>query len=600
MSAELNLQQLDRMIHSLHHRGPDGFGKTIFKTCLLGHTRLSVIDLTTGHQPMRSALSDKTIVFNGEMYGFQKIRAELSSYPFNTTSDTEVILALYEEKGPDCLAMVPGMFAFAIWDDTNQTLFAARDRLGENPFYYAFGKEGEFIFASEIKAIIASGLIEPELDLSSLEHYLKYLYVNPSKTIYQNIHTLPPGHLLIWSDGDVKVRRYWSAIVPLQQISLESAVTEFCYLLEQAVTDQMVSDVPIGAFLSGGLDSSTIVALASRQKSNLLTFSFGFGDAINELPYALSIAERYGTNHKELTPNTFDLSDLIVRMADIYDEPFADSSNFPTYLISEQARKYVKVVLTRDGANELLGGYTWWYRPLLQYINTHSKNPKEQLIRFTARIAAELASRMNIRLPGMGRIQHLRYRTVKEAYKGKTPLFSDNELLRLCRFSLKKHTYDSPLHWDSTNSVNDALLMDIENYLPGDSLVKIDRASMAHGLELRAPFLDIKVASFCLSLPGTLKISEEEDKIFIRRAFKEEWTDIIRKRGKQGFGAPVEIWLKDEGIQDLIKKYLQDPNAKVFRYLAFDPVQVITKECSYQLWTLLVLSIWLEKNLRND
>jgi len=288
--------QLKKMTDSLSHRGPDAEGFYFFKDCGLGHRRLSIIDLKTGDQPMLSYNGQAGVVFNGEIYGYQEIKKNLSNYSFQTTSDTEVILALYEKYGENFVKHLPGMFAFALWDDKNKKLICARDRFGEKPLYYALGKNGEFIFASEIKAILASDLIKPKLNKKSLIHYLKRLYVHPYSAIYENIYVLPPAHFLIYQNKKIKINRYWQMPELNYQITFDEAIEKFKKLLFEAVKKQLVTDVPVGAFLSGGLDSSTIVAIASQYKKNLNTFSFGFGEWINELPYALEIARKYKTN----------------------------------------------------------------------------------------------------------------------------------------------------------------------------------------------------------------------------------------------------------------------------------------------------------------
>jgi asparagine synthase (glutamine-hydrolysing) len=332
------------MAQALHHRGPDGSAVYFFENCALGHNRLSIVDLATGEQPMITPDKNRGIVFNGEIYGYKEIKEALQKeFHFKTASDTEVILALYQKYGEKLPEHLPGMFAFAIWDDEKQKLFCARDRFGEKPFYYAWGEGGEFIFASEIKAILATGLVKPVIDRGSLVHYLRHLYVEPGKSIYKNIFVLPPAHYLIAHNGDVVVGRYWQLPVVDEKIGVDEAVDKFKILLKQAVERQLVADVPVGAFLSGGLDSTTIVSLASGLKQGISTYSFGFGDSINELPFAREAAAKYKTTHLELQAGAFDLAELFVEMQNIYDEPFADSSNIPTYLIAKLAREHTNI-----------------------------------------------------------------------------------------------------------------------------------------------------------------------------------------------------------------------------------------------------------------
>ncbi|HBG06023.1 MAG: asparagine synthase (glutamine-hydrolyzing) [Geobacteraceae bacterium GWC2_58_44] len=592
---------LERMSDALVHRGPDGSGRHFFENCALGHRRLSIVDLVTGRQPMLSPTGTTGITFNGEIYGYQAIRQTLADYPFSTASDTEVILALYHGYHHDCLAHLPGMFAFAIWDDARQELFCARDRFGEKPFFYAFGAAGEFIFASEIKAILASGLVTPTLSSSSLIHYLRHLYVHPHETIYGNIYTLPPAHSLCLKGGKATVRRYWQVPGVTEGIEPGRAVEQFRFLMEQAVARQLVADVPVGFLLSGGLDSSTLVAVAARQRDNLRTFSFGFEDAVSDLRYAGEIAERYRTGHLELTARDVDIAEMIETMQAVYDEPFADSSNIPTYLISKLSREHVKVALSGDGADELLGGYCWWYHPVRCMAEARNSSYFEcALIRLKGWLLAksqrQLAAQQLYEREGE---RYSRcYGSVMEAHYGQNIFFTGAELSALGIAGAKgldTRNFDR-YSWRPSEGVNDALLMDVENYLPGDILAKTDRASMANSLELRSPFLDADFASFCLSLPSALKITRERDKAILRDAYADAWTDSIRRRGKYGFAAPVDKWLARGSVQALKQSYLNDPRRKIFSLLSFEKSRGFVERNDYRTWILLVLAAWLEKH----
>lgn len=588
--------QLKKMTDSLSHRGPDAEGFCFFKDCALGHRRLSIVDLKTGHQPILSFDKQKAIVFNGEIYGYQEIREKLADYKFQTNSDTEVILALCEKYGEKFLKYLPGMFAFALWDDKNKKLIAGRDRFGEKPFYYAFGKNNEFIFASEIKAILASGLIKPKLNKNSLIHYLKRLYVYPYSTIYENIYTLPPAHYLIYQNGRIQISRYWRMPKIDYQITLDEAVEEFKKLLFRAVKKQLVADVPLGAFLSGGLDSSTIVAIASQYKKNLNTFSFGFGEWINELPYALEIARKYKTNHTELTPEKSDLGELLIKMQEIYDEPFADSSNVPTYLLAKTAHQYTKVVLTGDAGDEMLGGYGW-YKPFLYQKKSLSDSLlRTKIIWFIAKALIKLPISQNQLLYRHLAAKFHKFDSVIKAHLSQNIIFNNKEIKALGLEIKDKNEFYKP-SWKLANNLDDVMRFDIENYLAGDILVKTDRASMANGLELRAPFLDVDFANFCLSLPYRLKVSKDDDKIILRQAVSDLWTDSIKKRSKQGFGGPVDKWLKeDKSLNILRENYLNNPKRKIFNLISFKNTREIVKKNKYKTWTLLVLSLWVERH----
>jgi asparagine synthase (glutamine-hydrolysing) len=584
-------KELQAMEAALLHRGPDEQGRYLFPACALGHVRLSIIDLKTGQQPMLTPDKRLGVIFNGEIYGYQQLRAAID-YPYQTNSDTEVILAAWKKYRAEAASKLKGMFAFALWDDEQKTLYAARDRFGEKPFYYATGKNGELIFASEIKAILASGLIRPILDQESLVHYLKHLYVRPDKTIYQNIHTLPPAHQLIYQNGRIEISRYWSFPHPDKKISLAEATEKFQSLLDQSVRSQLVSDVPIGAFLSGGLDSSTVVALASRYKKPLKTFSFGFNKAVSELPYAKEIADKYQTDHTELYDDV-DIAELILKMADIYDEPFADSSCIPTYLISRLAKKYVTVALTGDGGDELLGGYGRYKSLLAAEENDYGPFGLQKY--YLAKIAAKLKINNDYRRNAyyhQGALLKNKFSSTAAAAAWQNSYFKDEDIKN---FGLGRLATKEDYHFPEHDRVDYGLRMDLENYMPGDILVKTDRAAMASALELRAPFLDVDFASFCISLPYSFKVSKTEDKIIMRRACGDAWTESIRKRSKQGFGAPVEEWLKIPAVADLKERFLADPAKKIFKIIPFARTRKYLLSDSYQTWILLTLAIWMEK-----
>lgn len=590
---------LQRMVCAIEHRGPDGDGTYFFQHCALGHRRLSIVDLVSGDQPMLNRDSSTGITFNGEIYGYQEIKKSLSDYNFRTTSDTEVVLALHERGGARFPQQLPGMFAFALWDDNRHELLCARDRFGEKPLFYSFGGNGEFIFASEIKSLLASGLIEPVLDTDALAYYMQYLYVHPSQTIYKNIYALPPAHVLRYRNNRLSIEAYWQLPETSDSMDTVEAVEEFRRLFDRAVSGQLVADVPVGAFLSGGLDSSTIVAVASHHRAKLKTFSFGFEDTINELPYARQVADLYQTEHIELIDAQADIGELLVAMQDFYDEPFADSSNIPTYLISKLARQHVKVVLTGDGSDELLGGYTFWYNSLLeaQPGNVPSPSP-HQLRQIARRVARKIRSSLTqnrIRQQPASAAEHnQRCTSIAQSHSMHQQFFSDEEIYRL---GLRPPAKASAIPEKYTsNTVSDALRMDVENYMPGDILVKTDRASMANGLELRAPFLDVDFASFCLSLPARLKITPAQNKIILREAFANSWPPSIRTRGKQGFGAPVDRWLKRESVKALKQRYLACPEQKIFELISFERTRAIIAADDYQTWILLVLAIWMDKH----
>lgn len=626
-NIKMYIDNLNKMIASINHRGPDDKGSHYFDNCALGHTRLSIVDLSTGGQPMISPNFSSGITFNGEIYGYKDIKNSLSNYHFKTQSDTEVILALYVQHDSKMMKYLPGIFSFAIWNDSKKELFCARDRFGEKPFYYAIGSNNEFIFASEIKAIIASGMIKPVLNIDSITHYMKHLYVHPYKTIYTNIHTLPPAHFLIYKNKKVIIERYWHLPDIDDKLNIDECLEKFKFLFEKAVSNQLIADVPVGAFLSGGADSSTIVAVASKYKSKLSTFTFRFGNFINESPFASEVSKLYSTNHIELSEDNVDLAKLLINMQDIYDEPFADSSNIPTFLISKLARQYNKVILTGDGGDELLGGYRGVYTPLLFMQYSKNSQDKSSSIKYNSltclfkiiqkilyKCGIDYSSSLKYKLKKSERLLRglgfnfpftlkykltgkeyaRKYNSVLQAHQNEHYYFTTSQIEELgIKVSSQENEWQSE---NKYNTVDDVLRMDIENSMAGDILVKTDRASMANSLELRAPFLDVDFASFCISLPFNLKISGTMDKIILKKAFSNLWPDSIKNRDKQGFEAPVNDWLKMKSLETLKNKYLNNPAQKIFSLLSFEKSRVYLKYNNYLTWILLILSIWMDKH----
>lgn len=589
--AQVHAPALADMIRVMKHRGPDGDGARTFEGCALGNARLSIVDRDGGGQPMLSPDGRVGLTFNGEIYGYKKIRSDLRGYPFRTHADTEVILALYERHRAAFVAHLPGMFGLALWDDRAKELFCARDRFGEKPVYYAFGRSGELVVASEIKGVLASGLVAPVLSLEGISHYLQHGHVHPARTIYSNVHVLPPAHMLRFREGRVTVRRYWDYPAVLPHLELSEAVERFRDLFEGAVRKQLVADVPVGVFLSGGTDSSTVAAVASLFQPDLKTFSFGFREGVeSELPYARQTAALHGTRHFERLDEPGAVAELLWRMQDVYDEPLGDSSNIPTFLLCELAREHVRVVLGGDGADELLGGYIPWARHLI---------PPGAAAPARARRGVEIALR---RLA----------RRVRSRLRGRdVPTASGNELVHLyyrgfrrCFTAVERVELGVPLDTENlvdfdrypSGGIGDLMRFDTDHYLPGDVLVKTDRASMANSLELRSPFLDLDVASFLLSVPDRLKADGVHDKRLLREAYRQSWTHEVRSRKKQGFGGPVREWLRLPAVEELKKAYLGDPAQRVFEVIDFGACRRVLPQDDQQTWVLLVLALWMARH----
>ena len=581
---------LDKMLRVLRHRGPDGENIHFFKNCIFGHTRLSIIDPIGGQQPMLDKESNTGLTFNGELYGYKDIKEKIN-YNFQSNSDTELLLVLYKLYGLSFINILPGMFSFGLWDSKKKLLLCARDRFGEKPLYYAKGNSDEFIFASEIKAIKASGIINPIIDNNSISHYLKRLYVHPSKTIYKNIFSLPPGHYLKYQDNKIQVQQYWDTPEPTMIIDEHFAIEKFEYLFNKSIKKQMIADVPVGAFLSGGLDSSTIVAIASRYTNKLKTFSFGFNNKKNnEIKYARIVAKKYNTEHYELIEQTKDLEKILIEMQGVFDEPFADSSNIPTYLISKLASDHVKVVLSGDGGDELLAGYNFWYNDIFhlqEYLQKFDKSMKEKL-------SDKIKNRIyNFKMNNRGEQLYNRFKTINKLYYSQRQFFSDNDLVSFGCSPISNTPIENQLL-----SIDDCLRNDIKEYLSGDILVKTDRSSMANSLEVRSPFLDVDLAEFCISLPYQMKISPKVQKIILRKAFSKYWPEKINNRNKMGFGAPVHEWLKNDALKSLKNEYLGNTNRIIFSHLDGKKIKLYKSQSNYKTWILLNLSLWLEHHYR--
>lgn len=566
-AIEVPFDAIDRMTDALVHRGPDERSVLRMEGCHLGHTRLSILDPAGGGQPMGEETGRFRIVFNGEIFNHPDLRITLESlgHRFHTRSDTEVLLHAYMQWGRSCVSRLNGQFAFAVWDQADRILFAARDRFGEKPLYFAHTPQGHLLLASEIKSLLAGDLLRPRIDEASVEAYLSLFYIPPDRTIYREIHCLPPAHAAIFTaDGRIESWRYWQPSFSTQSIGLADAVEGIRSLLRQAVRRQMVADVPVGCFLSGGLDSTTLAArMSGLCDHRIKTYAVGFGDLIDELPFARDAATAYGTDHHELQME-IDVAGALDQMLTVYDEPFADSSNIPTWHLCRFARRDVKVILSGDGADELFGGYEW-YRPLLGEEDP-SVDPWEQ---------------------------HLRVAT--HLYADRSELWGDRPPPAVA--PMMREGFGPP---DSAVGIDRAVAFDLSCYLAGDILVKVDRAAMAHGLETRAPFLDVDLAEFVLSLPHGMRFGGGRLKHMMREAFAELWPPSIRTRSKQGFGAPVFHWMNQPKVAQMWDRIIA-PDSALCALLPGTPAVAPTLR-PQRRWTLLCLGLWLERHdscLRN-
>jgi asparagine synthase (glutamine-hydrolysing) len=597
---------LDAMCRVITHRGPDEQGMMVDGEAALGMRRLSIIDLKSGQQPIYDESGNLVIVFNGEIYNFRELKAELENlgHRFKTNSDTETIVHAYEEFGADCLQYLRGMFAFAIWNKQKKELFIARDRVGKKPLYYSLTDEGEFVFGSELKVLLTHGGIKCEIDLSALDAYLSFGYVPDPLCIFKNVRKLEPGHYLTFRDVKVETHSYWDFEYKENPIRKEEDyIEELRALIKDAVNVRLISEVPLGAFLSGGVDSSAVVGNMSRLMDQpVKTFSIGFNeDSFSELKYARIAAEHFGTEHHEfiVTP---DLCDIVDELVWHFDEPFADSSALPTYMVSKMARDYVTVVLSGDGGDELFAGYT-------RYVVDKKRGALERLPKLIRSGVLQTVSGM---LPHSAPGKNYLYNASLDAvdrYIDSVTSFSPLNKRSLYSSGLKQslngnsgvgeelfRKFASSV--ETGDPVDKLLYLDSKTYLPGDILTKVDRMSMAVSLEARVPLLDHKLIEFVTKIPAGLKLKGLDTKYIFKQAIKDLVPDSILNRPKQGFGVPINEWinvqLRDRIREDLLEKRTLERGYFEPEYikLLLDEHERGRRDHSHALWVLWMLELW--------
>ena len=595
-------ETLRRMTDSLIHRGPDDEGFYCVQNVGLGFRRLSIIDLHTGHQPLCSDDGSIQLVFNGEIYNYQEQQHALKQkgYTFHTTSDTEVILRLYEAYGTDCVRHLRGMFAFAIWDQRKQRLFCARDRFGIKPFYYYLSGD-RLVFGSEIKAVLQSGAIDRTLSPEALDSYFTYGYITGDLSVFQHIRKLPPAHTLTLEGSAIRIDRYWRVEFRPDYGRTE---TEWAEAIDECLSDtvrrHMISDVPLGAFLSGGIDSSSVVQAMARQSDRpVKTFSIGFKEqAFNELRYAREVATRYGCEHHEEIVEPESIG-LLPRLVGAYDEPFADASAIPTYYVSRFARRHVTVALSGDGGDELFAGY-----------KSYAYFQKVRKLAFSSTRLNDLVWGNIHRLtPETSRRKSLTYSLAQErdASGAQATFWTKPERRRLMPDSFADHARaerlkERILGVRGNDWVTRLQHLDMETYMVDDILTKVDRASMLNSLEVRVPLLDHVFAELSFQIPWNLKLKGRAQKYILRKAVSRHLPESILGHPKQGFAVPLSAWFRDN-LKDYVQDTLLSCNPRYTRYLDQNYVRRTLdfyynsgRDLSARIWSLLFFEEWLKQN----
>jgi asparagine synthase (glutamine-hydrolysing) len=595
--------EIMRMRDVMVHRGPDDAGVWVSADHAvgLGHRRLSIIDLSPlGGQPMCNEDETLWLVYNGEIYNFLNLRRELQSkgHNFRSRADSEVVLHAYEEWGTDCLQHFNGMFAFAIWDTNSKKLFAARDRLGIKPFYYWRGEHGSLAFASQLKALFYAPGFKKEVDPESLWLYLAFRRVPSPRSIFVQCASLSPGYYLIWDaeKKDLILNQYWDAAdfckgEPLYGDSHE--ITEqFESLLKNAVRIRLFSDVPLGAFLSGGIDSSTVVSLMTEIGANVRTFTVGFNKGkIDEAPYGRQVAQHLGADHEDMYVSHQEAMKAVPELPCFYDEPFADSSAIPTYWLSKLARDYVTVALSGDGGDELFGGYG-------HYLSIPRWAGMLRRLKPVSPLLSKIADLMPTNKVGLGlhRLSLLSLDDLLQDFTGAWRWYELQQLMPDVKMTASVCWPKVPER-DGMPIVNWLMLNDLKNYLPDEMLTKIDRASMAVSLEARVPLLDHRVVEFVLRLPQDYKIRNGTQKWLLRQVLARFLPAELINRPKCGFGAPLDSWLRND-LRWMVDVYLNPEHIRRQGLFDVNTVDVAVqrflsgKSHHFRVWALIVFQMW--------
>ncbi len=621
-----NIETLKSMGQAIYHRGPDAGSEYIDDNIGLSHRRLAIIDLSdAGIQPMQSYDEQYVIAFNGEIYNFLEIRADLEAkgYPFKTHTDTEVILALYHYEGTDLLKKINGMFAFALWDKKKQQLFIARDRIGKKPLYYCQHNK-EIVFASELKSLLTITDIPKEIRIDAVYDFFAYQYIPDPKTIYKDIFKLEPGHYLTINKNGLEKRQYWDiSFAETSKQSEQELKEKVQQLIRDCTAQRMISDVPLGAFLSGGVDSSGVVALMakiSKENNNkpITTCSIGFDEKkFDETQFAQLVADQYKTNHHEMIVQAT-VEDNLEHIVSFFDEPFADPSLVPTYFVSQLARQQVTVAIAGDGGDEVFAGYE-------KYAADYSENklrakiPKwirttifPSLSKIYAQININLFQRASSLLNSLSVEPAMGFYISNSFIKDRTwqALANDETKAHLGDYHPSQQTIERYNQCDGHDHLSRILYTDMKTYLPGDILVKVDRMSMANSLEVRAPILDHRLMEFACTIPSELKFNTNHGKIekkyLLKEAFKDYLPDDILYRKKMGFSVPLASWLRNELIA-ITEERLLNRKDGLCRFFKKEQITKLwyehkteKRDNSTVIWSMLMFQMWWDKYMENE
>jgi asparagine synthase (glutamine-hydrolysing) len=606
--------QLKRMNDALIHRGPDSDGFFEQPGVGLAMRRLKVIDLSTGDQPMSNESRTIWVVFNGEIYNFQELRKQLinAGHQFRSQSDTECIVHLYEQYGSNFIKHLRGMFAIALWDSNKKILFLVRDRFGKKPLYY-FEKSGSLYFSSEITSLRLGLPDKPAVDLAAINLYLSLQYIPDPLTAYQGIQSIPPAHYLTWHNGALNLEKYWDLeYTPKIQGSRNDLMAELKDKVIESIKLRMISDVPLGAHLSGGIDSSIIVSqMAELSAVPIKTFSVGFKESsFSELPYARSVAKRFSTDHHEFILDWGNIPEVLSEIITHVGQPLADPSLIPLYHLSRLTRQQVTVALNGDGGDECFAGYArYWLDPLANIYNKFPKIFTNTLFPAIFNLFPDRSERPSgsSLINGLKRLKEMVRIDPRASILRWGSFFSPEALQELWNLSILSEV--NPNHAEelliqrfvsarADSYLDRTLYTDIKTYLPGDLLVKADRMSMAHSLESRSPFLDHELAEWAARLPEQYKTSGLSGKVLLRDTFKESLPNEVNQRGKQGFGIPVSAWCRGP-LSKWLKQALlsaDEPFKSWFNVPVIDRLldehQKGKTDHGKRLWSLAVLSMW--------